>query len=67
MQASEQSPARSSPLALQGFDDVTKACSMFCQVCDKGQRDLGSQPSLSTLISKTDVPATQSWAPEGIQ
>lgn len=45
---------------------------MFCQVCDKGQQgvgqaDLGLQPSLSTLISKTDVSATQSWAPEGIQ
>lgn len=45
---------------------------MFCQVCDKGpqdvgQADLGLQPSLSTLISKNDVLATQSWAPEGIQ
>lgn len=67
MQASEQSLCEELPPALQGFEDVTKACSMFCQVCGKGQQDVGSQPSLSTLISKTDVPATQSWAPEDIQ
>ena len=38
------------PSGSTGFEDVTKACPMSCQVCDKGTQDLGSQPSLSVQL-----------------
>lgn len=72
MPASERSLREELPRGSSCLEDVTEAYSMPCQVCDKwqpdsGRTDVGSQSSLSTLLSKAGISATRAWAPGSIQ